>query len=39
MNWWLRSTKRLTCKHLLILASAVAGCVLISDFASLVGFL
>ena len=36
MNWWVKSTKALThIKHLLIIASAITGCI--SAFASLLG--
>ena len=38
MNRWIKSTKVLThIKHLLIIASAITGCISISAFASLLG--
>ena len=43
MNWWARSTKNFVkiliyIEHFLIFASAITRCVLITAFASLVGF-
>ena len=38
MNRWIKSTKALThIKHLLIIASAITGCISISAFASFLG--
>ena len=38
MNRWIKNTKALThIKHLLIIASAITGCISISAFASLLG--